>query len=112
VSALLLDDLMWWGEDGQWIAARGHHEKTTFAAMADELSRREGDLDGDDLPSASFTAQHEWYRPMTWEIFSERHPDTYSEEQFQQRQEEELWLARCSATDEGAEPWTTIETGA
>lgn len=73
VTKVSPDNLVWWGEDGEWIAAPGHLDLAEFTEAADALARRDVDADmaDDELPSAADDASHTWFRPMTREWFDQ-----------------------------------------
>lgn len=106
-----LDKLVWMGEDGQWIGCQGHVDLTEFAEAANALSRRDMDLDDEGLPWPEFEPWHAWYRPMTWEWY-ERHAGETATRSTYAAMVNEGALEACEPTDEGAEPWTMIATGA
>lgn len=110
MGTVTVDDLVWLGEDGQWIGAVGHVDLTEFAEAANALSRRELGLHDDELPHPEFEPQHVWYRPMTFGWFQRHHRST-------DRCAYEMLVAdgaveTCGPDDDGAQPWTVIETGA
>lgn len=108
---MTVDNLVWMGEDGQWIGAPGHVDLTAFAEAANALSKRDMDLADDELPSPEFEPWHTWYRPMTWEWYEKHAGGTASRSTYAAMVAEGAFEV-CGADDEGAEAWTMIDTGA
>jgi len=108
---------MWWGEDGQWLAAAGHHNKQTFAAAADVEYANSVDIDEPKL-SDDHRVQHAWFRPVTREWFEAKvaRGAYFADAEFKERLwaewQEEGALEPCASTDDGAKPYTMIATGA
>lgn len=109
-TTLTPSDVHYWGEEGQWLAAEGHHDLDTFAAAAAQRWRDDtGDAtsltDGND-------PRHEWYRPITRAWFEEnlRRPehDDHAARQWFHGLADEGCLEPCGPDDEGAEPWTVV----
>lgn len=110
-------ELMWWGDDGKWIAAVGHHDKQAFAAAADAEYAAATDIDEPKL-SEAFRVRHAWFRPVTRDWFEEHvvRGAYFADRDFKER----LWaewkemgaLEACESTDDGATPYTIISTGA
>ena len=114
LPVVTVNDVMWAGEEGEWIAAEGHVDIDSFTAAADALTRRDiaEDMPEDELPSAGFTAQHIWQRPMTWQWFLDHYPADFATTENYDRMCEEGPYEPCGPDDEGAEAWTVIGTGA
>jgi hypothetical protein len=86
-------ELQWWGEDGEWIAAPGHHDLTLFTELADAEYTLQTSVD--ETISTDFTAAHRWYVLKPFE-----HDDG-----------DEAYFP-CEVGTPGALPFTVIETGA
>lgn len=111
-AAVTVDNLVWMGEDGQWIGCQGHVDLAAFAEAANALSKRDQELDDDELPSPEFEPWHAWYRPMTWEWYEKHAGDTATRSTTYAAMVAEGAFEGCGPDDDGAEPWTMIETGA
>lgn len=105
------DDLVWWGEEGEWIGAEGHVDLASFTVAADALSRRDVDekMPDYELPSADNEAYHTYFRPMTWDFFVKHY-------RCEDRRTYDMFTAEgamepCREGDEGAQAWTMIATG-
>jgi hypothetical protein len=109
-----VDDLLWFGEEGEHIGCQGHVDLTAFTAAADELSRRDVGLDDDDeLPSADGQAAHLWLRPIERGDVK-RYSDHESDEDFDRRvfaYIDEGHMVRCEADHPRSSAWTMIPTG-
>jgi len=87
-------ELQWWGEDGDMIAAPGHHNLTLFTELADAEYALQYDDPGGTI-SDDFTAAHRWYVIKPFE-----HDDG-----------DEAYFP-CEADTPDALAFTVIETGA
>lgn len=112
-----------WGEDGDWLMAKGHVDLDEFVKAADAyvLGTWYPVLAGwpskpasaEELPSGwDVEAGHTWYRPIEWaDLEEEAKRYGWTPEQrgrvLADRLEEE-WKHRCTADDPRAEPWTEI----
>lgn len=113
-------EILWIGEDGQWLLAEGHHDLAEFAAAADSEYFYTSGLDPDeDAPSEHFDAVHAYWRPMTYEECVEANDYLVGEPNYEdliaarwQEYQQDGYMKFVSQDEPGATPITYIETGA
>lgn len=114
-------EILWIGEDGQWLVAEGHHDLDAFTTAADKEYIDTCGNDGEDYPSDNADAKHSWWRPTTREECAEAHnylrdiPSLNYEEALEKAWkdwQDEGVMRFVNSREPGARPMTYIETGA
>lgn len=112
-------DILDFGEDGEWLAAEGHHDLTAFLAAADAHTR---ELFGDheeSLPSKTWQPPKvTYYRPVCLEDcrkdIDHWHPGRPAVDrlgmalQLFDSRNEEGWVYPCDGDHPDADPWTEV----
>lgn len=110
--------LQWWGDQGQWLVCDGHVDLQVFTAAADaEYRRQYGSVEfpvaDDEVPSASFVAEHVWFRTLTRPWF-DRNNRRYTHDQADTMFAALVadgGLEPCTRACPGARAFTWIRTG-
>ncbi len=111
-------EILEFGEDGEWLAAEGHHDLQVFLAATDEYVRNNWGASEPLTSTWGTEPKHTYYRPVELndcrEDVDRHYKDRLPVERlglahrlFSSRQDEG-WVYPCPADHAHAEPWTEI----
>jgi hypothetical protein len=111
-------EILEFGEDGEWFAAKGHHDLQAFLDAADEYVRNSLGYSESLMASWGTEPKHTYYRPVEFDDcrqdvnrdYRDRLPVErlgLAQRLFSSRQGEG-WVYPCPVDHVHAEPWTEL----